>query len=532
MSYYLDYYSTYGSSGKIYVRCLGGDKKCKVRYYLYDSNGYVKSKTAYDDELVMFYYPCLSVYKIYADVYPESGGKIKISTGNIKVYSDKCIPPKFVDIKPIKTPLSLVSGQDNYLIVKFVKGGLKKLRNESSAVVPVYYQIRHAIKFVPCFERDVMDKIKKYSPELESLKYEYIVHPKIKQQLLLDLGNELQRLDYVELCDLHGVLGDPAPEGEPTVIAPMSPAPADPTTPDFISRQGYLFAGLGMSVQSVWDRGISGQNITVRLRDTGIFPEHEDLVGITERSSTAFNNDHGTAAAGVIYGRNNGFGVKGIAHSSDVITYNNEEASWQQVIEDSVAGDVVSIPLGAVQDRISLPLVHHSSYWDRIRAMSDAGVIVVIAAGNSGRNLMQPPFVNHGNSGAIIAAACVPSTGQRLSNSNFNIENMVNSWGMSVTTCGYGDLFNPGTVNRRYTAQQYFGTSPATSLVAGVVALIQSYARTTYHITFDSQQMFFILDSTGKWNGNGGLDMIGRMPLASEAIALVDSLLGPLSASR
>ena len=236
----LDYYSTYGPSGKIYVRCLGELEHCRIDYHLLTDDGIVESKTACDNELIAFLYSNPTTYKIKADIYLEHGQKQQLYSDEIKPVLVDELPPPIIEVKPLKGPLSLVPDQDNFLVVKFIPGGLEKLSNESSAMVPLYYQLRHAIRFVPSLDQQTVDKVEKYSPELANLQYQYRVEPDIGNQQLLDLANELQRLDYVEYCELCGKLGpQPADLEQPTMEPlPAPPVPANTLTPDFTSLQG------------------------------------------------------------------------------------------------------------------------------------------------------------------------------------------------------------------------------------------------------------------------------------------------------
>ncbi|QWA13119.1 S8 family serine peptidase [Sodalis ligni] len=276
-----------------------------------------------------------------------------------------------------------------------------------------------------------------------------------------------------------------------------------------------------MNVRAVWNRGINGQGINVLIRDSGLFPNHEDLGQIHERSS-GLGPDHGTASAGIVMARNNGIGMLGVAFNVNARSYNNFEVGMSQVIMDAHPGSVLTMSLGSASANISLPMLHDRHRWDQLGRLVSAGVVVVIGAGNGGVDLRNSSFQDYGNNGVILAGACHPATGRRVPFSNFNLRNFVNSWGTNVATCGYGDLFGAGNVNRTYT-NAYSGTSAATPLVAGVLALIQSHARRVYQTIFNNWQMLSIIEQTGY--REGVVDMIGTRPNAEAAIAFVDRLL-------
>lgn len=520
MNFSLNYYNTYGPAGKIYVRCVGELHQYKVEFHLYCAGELVQSKTAYGNELIAFLYTSPAEYKISAEIDAGQGEKIRLCSEKIQPVSVDLLPCPIVDIMPMKGHLELVADQQNILVVDFIKGGLKKLLNESSAAVPLFNQLRHAVTFTPRYDQDTINNIVKYSPELESLRYVYHVEPDISNHELLDLANELQRLDYVVYCDLLGSLDPQPPEPSEPEITPEPPVPANTPTPNFTHLQGYLDGGRGMHVRAVWSRGITGRGMRVLMWDSGLHPLHEDLTGVREGYS-GYGTSHGTGVAGAIIARNNGFGVTGIAFDANLYAYRNVYNGLDNIARDARPGDVVTVSLGNVQNGVSVPIIYSRHVWNTMNAMVRSGVVVVIAAGNGGVDLRNFGFGDHGDNGVIIVASINPDTGRRSSFSNFNFRNLVHSWGENVTTTGYGNLFNPGNVNRLY--RRYFtGTSAATPLVSGVLTLIQSYARTRYGTIFNNRQMLSILEATG--NRDAVNQLIGVRPNAAAAIEYVDQM--------
>ena len=88
-----------------------------------------------------------------------------------------------------------------------------------------------------------------------------------------------------------------------------------------------------------------------------------------------------------------------------------------------------------------------------MKAATDAGVIVVAAAGNGGENLDSDDYQeyrNRGNSGAIIVGAGEPGTLNALLISTYGSRVDLQGWGESVFSTGYGDFISYG-INQEYT---------------------------------------------------------------------------------
>ncbi|QWA13120.1 hypothetical protein GTU79_10930 [Sodalis ligni] len=57
MNILLDYYNTYGPTGKIYVRCVGAPYDCKIEYHLFLDGEPVQRKESHGNEFIAFYTP-------------------------------------------------------------------------------------------------------------------------------------------------------------------------------------------------------------------------------------------------------------------------------------------------------------------------------------------------------------------------------------------------------------------------------------------------------------------------------------------
>ena len=351
---------------------------------------------------------------------------------------------------------------------------------------------------------------------------------------IVRISQELEKLAYVRYCivvpDTTDMLPPPPPVLPPflreeqaqaeTSSALAETAGGWSSTPDFTGLQTYLNAGLGMNVKSAWDRGITGRGATVRHLDFGVYRNHEDLKGnITVINSRPqhWDCDHGTASVGCISAIKNNSGVTGIAHGCHLYFYEIDDINL--ILRDVSAGDIVSLDIQLSVRRGLVPVIDSRHWWQKINAIVNKGAVVILAAGNGGLDLSRSSGAlnDYGDSGSILVGACHHSSGTRVGFSNYNhTTSLINSWGdWSVASTGYGDLQNLGD-ERSYT-KNYAGTSSATPLCAGALALIQSYAIQYRGIYLNSRQMRDLIIRTGYREGTGS--GIGYRPNVDAAIA-------------
>ncbi len=290
------------------------------------------------------------------------------------------------------------------------------------------------------------------------------------------------------------------------------PAPL-PATPDLTAEQRYRApapGGIGADAVTAVP-GAKGDSVKVIDIEYAWSQTHEDvgkarLAGALIPNGTPvdpFNNaNHGTAVIGELVGDDNGLGVTGVVPNAQLglVNVNNLERGWDLANAVSVAtanlsaGDVMLIEQqvpGAnggcgVSQVGCAPVEWVPAIYDAIVTATSAGIVVVEAAGNGRENLdgaaYGAPFpAGRPDSGAIIVGAggapgCdqyVEPERSRLPYSSFGTRVDLHGWGECVTTTGYGDLFDGGSPDSRYSAR-FSGTSSASPIVAAAAAALSS----------------------------------------------------------
>jgi serine protease len=350
-----------------------------------------------------------------------------------------------------------------------------------------------------------------------------------------------RQLDAGALCDALNAM--PGVELALPARAP-APAPADlaPPTPRFSADQAHhqpAPAGVGATVVA-GIAGASGAGVRIADVEYQWVLDHEDVElapAANLESATLLDpfpvvqGSHGTAVLGVLIGRQNSYGVLGLARGSAlfVVPSNTVQHGYDPVRAIGLAlgvlgpGDVLLLeqqtwvcgggPLG--------PLEGYPPWFDAIANATAQGVVVVEAAGNGGVDLDSPACDGWfdrsvRDSGAIVVGAGHPTTHARLSFSAYGSRVDVQGWGQGVFTTGYGDLFDPGDLRQRYTAA-FAGTSSASAIVAGVAASVQGAARAHGLAPLDSLAMRGLLSATG--TPQSGAQHIGPLPDAAAALA-------------
>lgn len=260
--------------------------------------------------------------------------------------------------------------------------------------------------------------------------------------------------------------------------------------------QSYIDWGMKLiGADKAWEK-YTGRGIKVGIIDTGIDYSHSDLQpNIKKYKSFIDNTDgidanfHGTHVAGISCGRNNGTGIVGVApkakiYSAKIFDKNSKTtATAEMKALEWMAGEgvhVVNMSYGGLFP-IDIPGVKESlqKYHDCVKAVADAGVIMVAAAGNAGtpkdtldRISWPARFPETFAVGAIcqeLQRADFSSTGDML---DFAMP------GVDVYSCYPGNKW-----------ARYSGTSMAAPFLTGCIALLQEYALKTKGRVFTFEEV-------------------------------------------
>lgn len=288
-----------------------------------------------------------------------------------------------------------------------------------------------------------------------------------------------------------------------------------------LSNNGFLpssLAGEDARVQSVWSQRIKGSGIRIAVVDDGVDTGHEDLrmssvpgidliFNVPDPSHSFSNSAHGTSVSGVASARDqNGKGGRGVAPCAEVIGINLLEQNSISAADEAESQTHANLESHISNNSWGPPdnfgrLSNSSASWKSAvqnsftSGRNGLGKVVTWAAGNGGApggvtsalKTDNSNYDGYANNPHVLTVCAVGTNGKKAAYS----ENGANLWvcGHSqgnnatsyttaiTTTDAMGRFgFNTGTSSNNLTNANYTknfnGTSSATPLVSGVVALL------------------------------------------------------------
>lgn len=307
-------------------------------------------------------------------------------------------------------------------------------------------------------------------------------------------GNvEVADVDPSQVSDLVARLAaDPRVEAvEPAGIAKILWTPNDP-------KYGEQWHMKRAGAETAWEYAC-GQGVTVSVVDTGIacydaqgFMKGTDLAGTTcvdgynfvgKNDIAADDQGHGTHVAGTIaQTTNNGVGVAGLAHCAKLMPVKVLSARGWGTMADVAEGIRWSADHGAQVINLSLGAPMKSKVVENaVNHALKKGVVVVAAAGNSGRSVGWPAAYK-----GVIAVSATDKNDNIAWFSSRGPEVTIGAPGVGVTQqtiCEAGK-------NKCEQWGVFNGTSMASPHVAGAAALLVGQGIT------DADSVKSILEST------------------------------------
>lgn len=282
----------------------------------------------------------------------------------------------------------------------------------------------------------------------------------------------------------------PAPTPTPTLPYQQPSLPTDTIGYDdseFRNSRGPAFHG----APTAWVAGATGSGRTIAIIDTGIFSAEPEFAGRISPDSTGIGGNtsheadhdaqddslHGTEVAMIAAAANNGAGTVGIAYNATIMAIRADEPGSCASSDGCSFGDVSAgirwaVQHGATVINLSMGKSAPSAGEKQaVQQAADAGVVVVVAAGNDGKG--QPDVYARGllalGTGNVIIVGSVGASGTISGFSNKaggSAAGFIAALG-EVRVTETGELYdNPGTWTIR-------GTSFSAPQVAGAVALLK-----------------------------------------------------------
>ena len=261
--------------------------------------------------------------------------------------------------------------------------------------------------------------------------------------------------------------------GLPATVSPVGPAQADQ-----VREREYWLADYG--IENAWSL-TRGAGVRIAIIDTGVDGTHPDLVGsvvggadfsglgsTNGQTPVGYERRHGTMVASLAAGRgNNGSdGVLGSAPEAEILSL-SVSFTGGVISSDEQIAHAVRFAVDNGADIISLSLTRNTRDWpeswdDAFGYAEDNDVVVIAAAGNRGSGTLSvgAPATMPG----VLTVGGVTQAGEASDSAS--------SQGITIGVMAPSEGLVGAIPEGGYVA--WSGTSGATPIVAGIVALVRA----------------------------------------------------------
>jgi subtilisin family serine protease len=239
--------------------------------------------------------------------------------------------------------------------------------------------------------------------------------------------------------------------------------PSDP----LFSRQWALNQ---VGAPAAWDITTGSADVIVAMIDTGIAPNHPDLVGklvpgynfVADTTTAADDNGHGTYTAGLVGAlSNNNIGVAGVAWATRIMPVKILDKDGAGNVGDFSRGIHFAVDHGAKVINISAGIEYPaSSMQEAVRYARDHGVLVVASAGNTPDGAARYPA----GFDEVVAVSATDEQDKSAAFSSYGAFVDLAAPGVNIVSTGWGQ----GRAGYTWAS----GTSSAAPLVTGAAALL------------------------------------------------------------
>jgi hypothetical protein len=352
------------------------------------------------------------------------------------------------------------------------------------------------------------------------------------------------------------------------VDPPRTPCLVQPDNDPVYASQGYTRrAPLGIGIDAVWPRGTSrlhpdrfavqgipgadGAGQELMDVENGFYAQHPDLlahflpigpnpaepiIGITQPSQAG----HGTGVLGVVCATDNEQGCCGIVPHLSIARmaslFGTGGLSCCSVLCRAIkrmspgAVLLIEVEHSSGSPASALPLEALWPEWLVLRKAWRAGVVVVEAAGNGGKDFAQvtaPEVVDFTiyDSGAIMVGAATETLPHaRVNSSNYGRRVNCYAWGQGVATLSAQVVQQGYGVAPSYSPDyrtDFKQTSSAAAIIAGTALSIQGMVSAKFGRRLTPKQMRNLLSDNllGTQPANPQVDQIGVMPDLERIVA-------------